>query len=658
VSGQRLMRWLARRGHRQQVVLRGMLVLLACVLLLAMAVEAFGATPASLHNATEPVQVITEATLQTASGERQVQLPHVLEPGDFDPQGSRVYYRLKVKVQDPNVLRAIYIQKMARSGRIMLNDRDSGSCGRLLLQFTRCHHHPQFFRTPYTDWRVGENQIEVEIYATNRQSNGLSEVVVGPRDVLYWKWFMPQLLLQVQTLEVLTWLTMALGVLSLVVFAVLRKERMYLWFSLACLIGAVSKITIQTVTPALSLDLFDWLVFASRFLFSCTFGLTYLAYFNRERSWHVWSLAAYSILGLWAIWASSSSPKIVSLLYLPLLGLGFVLAVASIVWARRSGLPSDKVMALSFVLMPLAGLFDMARLRGASAFTGIYFLPYTTSITLALMGMGMIGRLALALRTTRDLSSILQARVDAREAELLSSHRQIVQMEQLRARTDERERILRDMHDGFLSTLALTRTALGCGQTTAQQARQMVTECMDDLRLMLETSSKDEGTLGDVMADFFHRFENRMTGAGIEASLEMQLEGMPALDSPTLLQMMRIVQEATNNAIRHSGAQKLSIRALWDQTSHGLTLEIQDDGKGLTEEIRVDSTGPQRTRRGLHNMRTRAQAIDAMLEMLSSQAGCCIRLKLQVPTSADAAALQQTATANGSAASQSDLSLK
>lgn len=629
MSGQRLMRWLARRGHRQQVVLRGMLALLACVLVLAMAVEAFGATPTSLYNATEPVQIITQATLQTASGERQVQLPHVLEPGDFDPQGSRVYYRLKVKVQDPNVLRAIYIQKMARSGRILLNDRDSGSCGRLLLQFTRCHHHPQFFRTPYTDWKVGENQnqIEVEIYATNRQSNGLSEVVVGPRDVLYWRWFMPQLLLQVQTLEVLTWLTMALGLLSGVVFAVLRRERMYLWFSLACLIGALSKVTIQTVTPALSLDLFDWLVFASRFLFSCTFGLTYLAYFNRERPLHVWSLAAYSMLGLWAIWASSSSPTIVSLLYLPLLALGFVLAVGSIVWARRSGETSDKVMALSFLLMPLAGLFDMARLRGASAFTGIYFLPYTSSITLTLMGMGMIWRLALALRTTRDLSSILQARVDEREAELLSSHRQIVQMEQVRARTDERERILRDMHDGFLSTLALTRTALAAGQTSTQRARQLVTECIDDLRLMLEASSSEQGALSEVLADFFHRFENRMAGAGLEATLDMQLEGMPMLDSATLLQMMRIVQEATNNAMRHSGASHLHIRALWSEPQRLLQLEVQDDGQGVTPGPQPDERGG----RGLRNMHARAKAIGGMLRLSSTPQGFCLRLDLPLP---------------------------
>ena len=618
-------RWLMQCCRPHRTLARNTLVPLIWITLLATLADVFGATASTLE-AQEPVQVIRQATLRTASGERQVQLPHTLEPGDFEPEGSRVYYRMNVHVQDKSMLRAIYIQKMSRSGRILLNDDDSGSCGRLLLQFTRCQHHPQFFRTPYADWKIGDNTIEVEIYATHRQSNGLSEVVIGPREVIYRQWFMPQYLLQVQTLEMLTWLTMAFGMLSLVVFAVLRRERMYLWFGLSCLIGGASKISLLVITPSLPIDIFDWTVFGSRFLFSCLFGLTYLAYFKRERNWHLWSLLSYSILVLAAIWSSGSSPKVVSVLYAPVLVMGFVLAIASLFWAWRSGTSGDKAMALSFALMPAAGVLDLARMSGASAFTGVYWLPYTSSITLALMGIGMIGRLALALRTTRDMSSILKTRINAREAELLRSHLQIVQMEQLKARTDERERLLRDMHDGFLSTLSLTRTALAFEQTSTKQARQLVTECIDDLRLMLETSSNDKGALAHVLADFFYRFDRRIAGMGIELSLDIQLEGMPLLDSATLLQVMRIVQEATNNAIRHSGARHLHIHTQWHESSRQLTLQVQDDGHG----VEPSDAHEKRTGRGLSNMRTRAQAIKGVLTLSSTEEGCCLQLQLRV----------------------------
>ncbi|MFM7024606.1 MAG: ATP-binding protein [Limnohabitans sp.] len=621
-------RWFSRRSWRRGVLLRSLLALLAWIALLAIAADAFGAPALTDSPFQEQPQIITQATLRTASGERPVQLPHVLEPGDFAPEGSRVLYRMTVNVPDATTLRAIYIQKLSRSGFIRLNGRDAGSCGQLLLQYTRCHHQPQFFRTPYTNWQAGENTIEVELYATQRQTNGLSEVVVGPRETIYWHWFKPHDLLQVQTLDMLTWLTMAFGLLALVVFAVLRSERMYLWFGLANLLAALSKINILTTTPFMSIDLFDWSVFASRFLFSCAFGLTYLTYFRRERPWHVWAILSYAALALAAIWWSNSSPQMVSLLYAPVLLLGFTLAGVSNWWAWRSGTTGDRLMAFSFALMPLAGVFDFARLRGSSAFVGVYLLPYTSSLTLTLMGLGMIGRLALALRTTRDLSSILQTRVAEREAELLHSHQQIVEMEQTKARTAERERILRDMHDGFLSTLALTRTALASGRTTAQQARLLVTECMDDLRLMLEASAKDKGSLADVLADFFYRFENRLAGVGIEPSLDLQLEGMPPMDSATLLQLMRIVQESTNNVIRHSGAKNLNILAHWDERSGRLTLEVNDDGDGIPAE----TGSPGQGGRGLRNMRVRAEAIGAQLTFESDARGTRLRLNLQMPT--------------------------
>ena len=160
-----------------------------------------------------------------------------------------------------------------------------------------------------------------------------------------------------------------------------------------------------------------------------------------------------------------------------------------------------------------------------------------------------------------------------------------------------------------------------------------MTECMDDLRLMLEASAHDQGVLADVLADFFYRFEHRMMGVGIEPSLDMQLEGMPLMDSTTLLQMMRIVQESANNAIRHSGAKNLHILAHWDGPSGWLTLEVHDDGTGMTTETGAHDRGG----RGLRNMGTRAEAIGAQLAFESNMQGTRLRLllRVQAPAASD-----------------------
>ena len=65
-------RWLARRSHRRGVLLRGLLALLFWAAVVALAANAFAAAADPLYSATEPVQTITQATLRTAAGERQV----------------------------------------------------------------------------------------------------------------------------------------------------------------------------------------------------------------------------------------------------------------------------------------------------------------------------------------------------------------------------------------------------------------------------------------------------------------------------------------------------------------------------------------------------------------------------------------------------------
>lgn len=601
----------ARRGDAP----RGVAVRVRAVLALCLLVAVMGAAPAA-------AQTLVEATLRTEAEERRVELPHMLGREDFDPSGSRVRYRMTVDVSDPDPDLGIHIRKMSRSGRVILNGHDLGSCGPPPLERLRCLHQPQFFGTSPDQWVVGRNVIEVEIFASYRQTNGLSTVTVGPTRDLYDGAFRPGYLMRVGTISVLNWVTLGLGLLALLCHVVLGGARLYLWYGITCLLGVLSNINILVTNPALSMYVFDWIVFSSRLCFTCTLGITCLAYFRRDRTPIVAALVVYGLAASVGLWILDLDPGMVSLFYMPLQGVAIALAIASVNWAARSRSLGDWAMASTFFVMPLAGFLDLARLRGTGTFTGVYALVYMSAITLVLIGVGLIATLARALRTTRDLSSILQRRVDIHEAELLASHQRILEMEQQRARIDERNRLLRDMHDGFLSTLSVTRVALSTGKTTLDQARHYVTECIDDLRLMLDVSAADTGVLADLMSDFLHRFERRMVSAGFEPELELRLDGLPELKSTTLLQIMRIVQEAVTNAMRHADAREIRIRAGWDPMSERLTVEVSDDGHGIAN--RSSSGG-----RGLKNMRARATALGGRLLIDSGAAGTSVRLVLE-----------------------------
>lgn len=74
------------------------------------------------------------------------------------------------------------------------------------------------------------------------------------------------------------------------------------------------------------------------------------------------------------------------------------------------------------------------------------------------------------------------------------------------------------------------------------------------------------------------------------------------------LALYRIIQEFSNNTIRHANAQKLIITLKDDQ--FGVHLILHDDGKGITESQFSKSTGI-----GINNMQARAKSIGAILEL-------------------------------------------
>jgi signal transduction histidine kinase len=92
-------------------------------------------------------------------------------------------------------------------------------------------------------------------------------------------------------------------------------------------------------------------------------------------------------------------------------------------------------------------------------------------------------------------------------------------------------------------------------------------------------------------------------------------------DSVVAGHLYRIAQEAVNNAIKHAGAQHVSIRLT--QTRERLALEISDDGSGMTKPKDA------RSGVGLGVMHHRANLIGANLEVVSKRGkGVTIRCTL------------------------------
>jgi signal transduction histidine kinase len=108
--------------------------------------------------------------------------------------------------------------------------------------------------------------------------------------------------------------------------------------------------------------------------------------------------------------------------------------------------------------------------------------------------------------------------------------------------------------------------------------------------------------------------------------LELHVPALvPALAPETEHAVYRIVQEALANVASHAAAQRL--RVALATGSAGLTLLVQDDGRGFDPAGLDLDRGTLRQRYGLVGMRERAELIGGELQVTSAPgAGTSVRL--------------------------------
>ena len=154
---------------------------------------------------------------------------------------------------------------------------------------------------------------------------------------------------------------------------------------------------------------------------------------------------------------------------------------------------------------------------------------------------------------------------------------------------------------------------------TAAQIAGVLRDCIDNLRTTLDALDPDVQEFGPALAGLRDRFEARLAGQGLR--LEWTLHTLPRVltrDSGHCLQVLRILQEALANVVKHAGARVVQVDGwLCTDGEPELVLRVTDDGQGFRGSRRG---------RGLDNMQQRAQALDGRLTVSSGAAGTVVEL--------------------------------
>jgi signal transduction histidine kinase len=222
-----------------------------------------------------------------------------------------------------------------------------------------------------------------------------------------------------------------------------------------------------------------------------------------------------------------------------------------------------------------------------------------------------------------DLEALVQERTSALQAQF----ERVRELERRQAIADERERLMRDMHDGvgghLVSMLAMIEAGAGAPERRPSELATAVRDALDDMRLMIDSLEPVDDDLNAVLAMFHDRLAPRLRAAGV--TLHWDVELLPQVRGLTparVLHVLRILQEAVTNAVRHGRC-----KTLWLTAAHEacvVRLALRDDGCGFDAQVPAEG-------RGLKNMRRRAELAGGVISVASAPArGTDVELTLAI----------------------------
>lgn len=208
------------------------------------------------------------------------------------------------------------------------------------------------------------------------------------------------------------------------------------------------------------------------------------------------------------------------------------------------------------------------------------------------------------------------------DAKLRMAHQEIEQL----AKTAERERIARDLHDVLGHTLSLISikselAARLLATDPARSERELEEIQIISRRALAEVRQTVAGYRAQGLEAELQQVTSALAAAGVTVvSSPVEIPRMPAEYEAALA---LIVREAVTNIVRHAGARSCSVSL----GSYGgmIQLEIRDDGRGASG----------REGNGLTGMRERLRELGGKLTIHTTE-GTLLQIELPLPEGASA----------------------
>ena len=539
----------------------------------------------------------------------------------------QVWYRTTLSIDKQAAgIWAVYLPSVTHNAAVYINGTWIGQGGRFEDPVSRHHNEPLLFRFSSNLLQQGVNQIDIRVKTAYFEQGLLDQFYVAPLDQLIgayaWKYFARVTLIQ--------WLTMAMYFMGMIVFMfwlAQPKDLVYGVFALEIFLWGthnlnlfVSEIPISTRSwEALNVSTLGWTVVAM-IIFNFRYGGKGSKKVERL-------MLAFSILGI-GIFFMPETGDILHIGYSFWDGFLVIIGSYAIYYLVCSYLPNKDIDAYLLMLAGLPilifGLHDILMINNFSDRRDGLIIQYSVIPSLLLFGWFLLRRFVQAISKAESLARTLEKRVEQKQQALQVQYEQLHLLEKKQVLADERERIMRDMHDGIGGQLVSIVTLLrDYKEPVFTKVREKVQLSLTDLRLVIDSLDPVLNDLPTLLGMMRVRFVDQLESANIE--LEWAVTELPEIDNMSprnILHVMRIVQEAMTNSIKHSGSNRMTL-ATGVIDNKRIYIDVIDYGC-------ANHAAQTNKSRGITNMHYRAKQLGGELVIKHTETGTSVRLLLDI----------------------------
>jgi signal transduction histidine kinase len=293
--------------------------------------------------------------------------------------------------------------------------------------------------------------------------------------------------------------------------------------------------------------------------------------------------------------------------------------------AIRGGSLEFRLICVALWSIPVSGAHDLLWMTSQRAPDSIFLFPYSTFFVFGAFLFSIQRRYLHAIESVESVNASLDSRLRSREIELETKHRELSDASREKALLQERQRLMRDMHDGIGSRLISSLAVIDSGHLDSERVAGVLRECMDDLKLVIDSLEPIAHDLVTLLATLRFRLGGRMELAGIKIVWDVgDLPTLPWLEPPEALDILHILQEALTNVLKHANASEVRISTRNLQVESGrpfVSVTIADNGCGIKP-----SDNP--AGRGLRNLHERATRLGGLLVIQRGEIGTVMQLEL------------------------------